>query len=530
MHRRTLLATGVSVGAAASLAAPALAQPAASRTLRYVPFADLSSLDPIWTTAFNIRDHGYLVYDTLFATDAEFRVRPQMAEGAAASQDGLTWTVRLREGLSFHDGEPVRAPDVIASLARWSKRDGFGQSWAAAVAEMRPADDRTITFRLHKPFPLFTAALGKPSSVVPFIMPERIARTDAFTQITDSTGSGPFRFLRDEWRPGQGAAYARFDRYVPRDEPASWTAGGKRALVDRVEWRTIPDAATVAAALQTGEIDWWDQMQPDIVPTIRRSRGARVFIRNPLGTLFTLRFNCLHPPFDNAAVRRAVMLGANQQDYALAIMGDNADLREVCPSFFTCNTLYGNLDQLAGINAPLRTASLDAAKAALASSGYAGQKVVIMQPTEIPDQVGMCAVTHDLLRRMGMNVELMATDWGTVVQRRANKEPGQWNIFHTGFTGADQLDPAVNVQMRANGGNAWFGWPTVPAIEAARDRWFAATSAQAQREAVLEMQKGAFDAAPYLTLAQIRFPSGLRNDVHDAVTGPAPVFWNVRKG
>jgi peptide/nickel transport system substrate-binding protein len=524
MYRRTVLAAGM-----AALAAPALTQPASARTLRFVPFADLTTLDPIWTTAFNIRDHGYMVYDTLFATDGEFNIRPQMAEGAQAASDGLTWTVRLREGLAFHDGEPVRSNDVIASLSRWSKRDGFGQTWAQAVAEMIATDDRTITFRLHRPFPLFTAALGKPSSVVPFIMPERVARTDAFQQITDATGSGPFRFLRDEWRPGHSAAYARNERYVPRSESPSWTAGGKVVRVDRVELRIIPDAATAAAALQTGEIDWWDQMQPDIVPTIRRSRGARVFIRNPLGTFLTMRFNCLHPPFNNAAVRRAVVLGINQRDYAIATMGNNADLQDVCPSYFTCGTPYGALEPISSFNAPLRTGDIEAAKAALARSGYAGERVLLIQPSEIPDNAAMCAVTYDLMKRMGMNVELMATDWGTLVQRRANKEPGQWNVFCTGFTGADQLDPAVNVQIRANGANAWFGWPDVPEIEAARDRWFAATTREEQLAAAVEIQRHAFAQAPYATLAMIRFPSGLRNEVQDALTGPAPVFWNVRK-
>jgi peptide/nickel transport system substrate-binding protein len=525
MHRRTLLAAG-----AGALAAPALAQPAAARTLRFVPFADLSTLDPIWTTAFNIRDHGYMVYDTLFATDAGFNIRPQMAEGAVASSDGLTWTVRLRESLRFHDNEPVRASDVIASLARWSKRDGFGQTWAAAVAEMTATDDRTATFRLHKPFPMFTAALGKPSSVVPFIMPERVARTDAFQQISDPTGSGPFRFLRDEWRPGQGAAYAKFDGYVPRNEPASFAAGGKVVHLDRFELKIIPDAATAAAALQTGEIDWWDQMQPDIVPVIRRSRGAKVFVRNPLGTFMTMRFNCLHPPFNNPAVRRAVMLGINQRDYALAIMGNNAELQDVCPSFFTCGTPYGELGPISGFNAPLRTGDIEAAKAALARSGYAGERVIVMQPSEIPDNVAMSQLSFDLLRRMGMNAELFATDWGTLVARRANKEPGQWGVFCTGFTGADQVDPAVNVQMRTNGGNAWAGWPDVPEIEAARERWFNATTREEQQAAVLEIQRQAFAHAPYATLAIIRFPSGLRNEVQGALTGPAPLFWNVRKG
>ncbi|CAH0187535.1 ABC transporter substrate-binding protein [Roseomonas sp. CECT 9278] len=525
MHRRTLLATGI-----AGLAAPAFAQPSGARTLRFVPFADLSSIDPIWTTAFNVRDHGYLVYDTLFGTDAEHAIRPQMAEGAAPSADGLTWTLRLREGLRFHDNEPVRAPDVIASLARWSKRDGFGQAWAAAVAEMIATDDRTVTFRLSRPFPLFMAALGKPSSVVPFIMPERVARTDAFQQITDATGSGPFRFLRDEWRPGHGAAYAKNDRYVPRNEAPSGTTGGKVVHFDRFELRFIPDASTAAAALQTGEVDWWDQMQPDVVPVIRRSRGARVFVRNTLGTFMTMRFNCLHPPFNNAAVRRAVMLGINQRDYGLAIMGNNAELQDVCPSFFTCGTPYGDLRAINDFNAPLRSGDIEAAKAALGRSGYAGEKVIVMQPSEIPDNVAMSQLSYDLMRRMGMNVELAAMDWGTLVQRRANKAPGQWNVFCTGFTGADQIDPASNVQMRANGENAWFGWPSVPGIEAARERWFNATDRAVQRQAALEMQRLAFEHAPYATLSIIRFPSGLRNEVQGALTGTVPVFWNARKG
>lgn len=529
MNRRSMLASCMA-GMGHLLAAPAVAQPAAARIIRFVPFADLSSLDPIWTTAFNVRDHGYMVYDTLFATDAQFSIRPQMAEGADVSQDGRTWTIRLREGLLFHDGEPVRGNDVIASLQRWSKRDGFGQSWAQAVREMVATDDRTITFRLFKSFPLFITALGKLSSVVPFIMPERIARTDAFQQITDATGSGPFRFLPGEWQPGQRAAYARNERYVPRTEPPSWAAGGKVVNVERVELHILPDPATAAAALQTGEIDWWDEMQPDLVPVIRRSRGARVIVRNQLGTFVSMRFNCLHPPFDKAAVRRAVMLGINQQDYALAVVGDDPELSRTCPSFFTCGTPYGALEPIAGFNTPLRRASVDAAKAALAEAGYGGEKVLIIQASEISNNRAMSAVTHDLLRRMGMNVELMATDWGTVVQRRANQGPGQWSIFHTGWSGADNLDPAVNIQIRSNGGSAWFGWPNVPAIEAAREHWFAATTQEAALAAAVEMQRHAFAAAPYVPLGMVRFPSGVRNEVQGIVPAPVPFFWNVRKG
>jgi len=148
------------------------------------------------------RNHGFLIYDTLFGMDAKLAPKPQMCEGYELSEDKLAWTFRLRDGLRFHDGVPVRGADCIASISRWSKRDGFGQRLAAQLEGMSAADDRSFTVRLKKPFPLLAAALAKPAANVCFIMPERVAQTDAFTQITDFTGSGPFRFVRDEWTPG----------------------------------------------------------------------------------------------------------------------------------------------------------------------------------------------------------------------------------------------------------------------------------------------------------------------------------------
>lgn len=520
MHRRTLLAAG-----AAALAAPSLAQPAAARTLRFVPFAGLSSIDPIWTSAFNVRDHGFLVYDTLYGTDADLVPRPQMAEGHETSADGLTWTIRLREGLRFHDGEPVRARDCVASLARWAKRDGFGQTWAAALEEMRASDDRTMVFRLKRPFPQFLAAIGKPSSNVPFIMPERVALTDAATQITDATGSGPYRFLKDEWQPGARSTYARFDGYAPRQEAPSWSAGGKVANIERIEWLSIPDAATAAAALQSGEINWWGEMQADLVPTIRRSRNARVVIYNKLGTFMSLRFNSLHPPFDNPAVRRAVMLGIKQSDYALAIQGDDPELSQVCPSYWTCGTPLST----DAANAPLRTADIEKAAAALKASGYRGEKALILQATDIYNNKASGEVTFDLLKRMGMNAELVATDWGTVVQKRANKEPNVWGIFHTGWSGLDNINPAVNVSLRTNGAGAWFGWPDDPRIEKLREEWFAATDPEAAKRTTTQMQVLAFETVPYIPLCLTYFPSGVSNRVQGVLEGPVPYFWNVRK-
>src|SRR5690242_1941471 len=284
--------------AAAVLVAGLMMMPAAhaqstGKTIKFIPEADLRSLDPIWTTAYITRNHGYMVYDTLFALDENFKPQPQMVDKWTVSEDKLTYTFTLRDKLKFHDGEPVRSADCIASLARWMKRDALGQALAQSVGEMKAADDRSFSIVLKKPFPLLLEAIGKLSSNVPFIMPERVAKTDANTQITDPTGSGPFKFVKEEWVPGNKAVYVKNPYYVPRKEPPSWAAGGKVVKVDRVEWLYIPDSATAANAIGAGEVDWWQQLPPDLVPLLAKNKDITVASVDPLGSLGVMRFNHL---------------------------------------------------------------------------------------------------------------------------------------------------------------------------------------------------------------------------------------------
>jgi len=277
MKRRTFLAAPA---ASTALPRPSIAQGSRARTLRFVPEGNLANPDPIWTTTTVARNHGYVIYDTLFGVDAKLTPRPQMCDGYELSDDKLLWTFRLRDGLRFHDNSPVRGADCIA---RWARRDGFGQRLAAQMDGMASPDDRTFTVRLKRPFPLLVSALAKPAANVCFIMPERVAQTDAFTQVTDFTGSGPFRFLRDEWTPGSLAAYARNEAYLPRQEAPDFVTGGKVVNFDRVEWNIIPDAATAAAAVQAGEEDWWQTPIADLVPQLRRSRGVKVVPMTSIG-------------------------------------------------------------------------------------------------------------------------------------------------------------------------------------------------------------------------------------------------------
>jgi peptide/nickel transport system substrate-binding protein len=519
-------ALAVALAASVAFAGPALAQ---GKVLKFIPEADLRSLDPIWTTAYVTRNHGYMVYDVLFATDANFKVQPQMVDKWEVSKDGLTYTFTLRGGLKFHDGAPVTSADCIASIERWAKRDVFGQRLAEMTDSWKAVDDRTFSLKLKKPFPYVLEALGKPSSNVPFIMPERVAKTDAFTQITDPTGSGPFKMVKAEWVPGNKVVYVKNTDYVPRKEAPSWGAGGKVVKVDRVEWIYIPDAATAAAALNGGEVDWWQQVPADLVPIVAKNKDIKVESVDPLGSIGLLRFNHLQPPFNNVKVRQAVLAVLDQKDYAIALAGSDPKNGKPCPSYFTCGTPRSSA---AGSEALTGKRDVEKAKALVKEAGYKGEKVILMTATDQPIVHVQALVTQELLRKIGLNVELAASDWGTLITRRSSKEPvdkGGWSVFHTWFVGPDITTPALNSPLRGAGEKSWFGWPTDAKLEELRDAWFNAQTLAEQKKIAEEMQKRAFETVPYLPTAQFIIPTAFRSNVSGVIISPVTFLWNVEK-
>ncbi len=527
MHRRTLLAGSVGL-VAASLGAPAIAQPARAATLRFVPQANLTALDPIWTTAIVTQMHGYHVYDTLYALDGSLRPQPQMAQGHEVSPDGRTWRITLREGLKFHDGEPVRARDCTASLARWAKRDPFGQILAAVVDDWGAPSDRVIEIKLKRPFPLLLDALGKPDANVPFIIPERLARTDANTQVAEVVGSGPFRFVRDEFVSGSRVVYAKNDAYVPRSEPASGAAGGKVAHFQRIEWHILPDPATAAAALQAGEVDWLEQPLSDLIPTLQRNRQIEIGVLNEPGIMSIMRLNHLQAPFNNLKVRQAVALAVDQDEYMRATLGDDRSIWRQCRSLFPCGTPLGTED-LSELNAAPR--SLDRARAALQASGYNGEKVVIINPTDFPLIGPHGQITADRLRRIGFNVELAETDWGTVVQRRVRTEPvdrGGWSIFHTYGSSLAYLNPAVSSLVKGPGATGWFGWYDSPRAQELVQSWLDATDPAQQLRLANELNKLAQDDVATIPLGQFLIRNAWRRSITGRLKGSMPYPWGVR--
>ncbi len=524
MRRRTFLASA----ATTALAAPAVAQPGTTATLRFIPQANLTSLDPIWTTATVTNNHGYYVYDTLYSAGPDMRPRPQMAEGHEVSADGRVWRIRLRDGLKFHDGTPVRAVDCNTSIQRWCKRDPLGQILEAIAEQWNAPDDRTMEIRLTRPFPLLIDALAKPDASVPFIMPERLARTDAMKAITEVVGSGPYRFLKDEYISGARVAYARNDAYVPRQEKAEWATGGKVAHFPRVEWNVIPDAATAAAAMQRGEADWWERPFNDLLPMLLKDPGLTSIIADPSGRNSILRFNCLYAPFDDARVRRAVMTAIKPEDYMRAAVGDDTTLWRGCKSAFPCGSPYANEDA----GARLMPGDMALAKRMLKESSYAGQKVVIINPTDFPLIGPLGQVSADLLRTMGMNVDLQESDWGTVVQRRASREPsdkGGWNIFHTTGSTSNWINPAVASPWRGQGAQGWFGWWGNARVEAMVNDWLAAPDEASQTSVAKAIGVLALEEAPSIPLGQYYIRTVFRKRLTGMLQGPCPYPWNLRE-
>jgi peptide/nickel transport system substrate-binding protein len=520
--RRGFLAGAAAVG----LAAPAIAQP--TRVLRFVPNVDLPVLDPVANTAAQVRNHAFLVFDTLYGLDADYAPTPQMVAGHVVDAEGLVWTLTLRNGLRFHDGAPVLARDCVASIRRWASVDGFGGTLMAETDSLDAPDDRTIRFRLKRRFPLLPDALGKMSPNICAIMPERLASLPASKPVPEIVGSGPFRLVAAERIPGSRIVYERFAEYVPAEGPPGLSSGAKRVELDRVEWLIMPEAATAADALRTGAVDWLESPPPDLLPLLKRDANLRIAVNDATGVVPILRFNMLHPPFDNLAIRRAVLSAVRQSEFLAAFSDDAANVRTEVGAFCPGTPMAS----AAGLREMVGSASIAEARRAIEAAGYRGERVVMLEPGDHPVNSVMAQVGADLFKKLGLNVDDQATDAATMFQRRGNREDldhGGWSCFPSAVAGIDVLNPAVSFLARGNGRDAWYGWPTDPTLERLRLSWFEASTRTEQKEIAAKMQVQVLSQAPYLPLGQILQPTVWRSSLSGILPGFAK-FWSVRKG
>lgn len=507
-----------------------LALPAqAAETFRAVMNIELQVLDPVLTTATVTRALGYMIYDMLIAMDSKGEYHPQMLESWKVSDDRLIWTMTLRSGLTFHDGAPVTPDDCIASIKRWAQMDAFGKRMMSATSELRVVDDHTFQIVLSRPFAFVIEALGKPNALLPVIMPARVAATPANKAVTETIGSGPFTFNRNEWRPGDRAVFHRNQAYKPRPEPADGFAGGKVAYFDTVEFVSIPDPGGRIAALETGAVDYVEILTFDYIEMMRRDPKIKVVELPPYAQITGgLSVNNLIPPFNDVRMRRALQIALDQKEI-MAGMGLPADMfLTFCQSVFLCGGPYGTDVG----NAYLREPSAEKAKQLLKEAGYNGERIVLLHSTDSATINPITLIVVDQLRRAGFNLDVVSSDYSSLAQRRLKKEPiekGGWNLMPVVWSGYDMINPLSHYTTSYSCGGSYPGWNCDPGMPELVARFEVEPDRAKRMELAKEMQLRVLDQAPQMFLGQFSPPAAYRSNIKGLINNGLSVFWNARR-
>jgi peptide/nickel transport system substrate-binding protein len=526
IRRRELLKTGAAAVFVNGLA-PRIGQADGSKPLRYVGVADLSVLDPVVTGARPSRNAAYLIFDTLYGLDTEWQAQPQMVAGHSVESDGFVWNLTLRDGLRFHDGEPVLAKDVVASIRRFAPRVIFAAALMDATDDLSAIDDRTVRFRLKKRFPHLPEALAGPGGNAPVIMPERLAQESPFKPVAEIIGSGPFRFVKEEHVMGSRAVFARFSDYRPRDgSKVGFTAGPKVVHFDRVEWLTL-DPFSAAAALRKGEIDWWENPSRDLVDQVASDPNITV-VSHFATANGIMTFNQLHPPFNNPAIRRALLGAIDQAEAIATIAGADRDNWHDGIGLFGAGTPFATDVGIGVLEGPRDYVKV---KQALAAAGYNGEKIVVMAPTDVHELGNLTRIGAEQLRRAGMNVDLLEVDFANVIRRRVNQGPpekGGYNVFCTLIDRSlPNIHPYGNLAIRADGKEPINGWANSPTIEELRGAWLDTADPGEQRRLCAELQKQLWVDVPFIPLGEYWQATAYRKDITGIIPGCFATFYGV---
>lgn len=514
------------VGIAGAMSFSANAQ--ADTTIRAVMHSALRGLDPVASSATITKNHGYMIYDTLLGLDENYDPQPQMADWEV-SDDGLVYTFTLRDGLTWHDGTPVTSADCIASLKRWGIFDTGGKLLMSNTESLVAIDDKTFELTLSNPFGEVISLISKPSSVPAFMMPEHDADIPPGEPLPDQIGSGPFEFVDDEFQPGVKVVYEKYDDYVPRSEDPVATSGSKEVYVDRVEWIHMPDVQTTINAINSGDIDYIERTPFDLLPLLDANPEVHTEVTDKLGMVSTARMNFLHPPLNDARIRRAALLAISQDDVLAALVGNPRYYQE-CASVFGCG--HPRTTEVGGESLK-KGGDLEQARQLLEEADYDGTPVVLLQPTDVATLAPQPIVVAQALRDVGFNVEMQPMDWQTVVSQRASKElpsEGGWNMFITNYTVDALWSPVVNPLLISSGeSNSYFGWPDIPEMEQLRAKYGTAPTEEEREQLLTEVQQLAMQEVNFIPLGQFQNVASWRDGVSDIVTGPVTAFWGMHK-
>ncbi|MDE5466245.1 ABC transporter substrate-binding protein [Bradyrhizobium sp. CSS354] len=530
ISRRDLIKTSLAAGTAASMPSIIRAQtaPTATRTVRVVKSGDLRVFDPIFTTAGISAEHGLAIYDTLFSLDSKLTPQPQMVGKWSVSDDKKAYTFELRDGLGWHDGTPVTAADCVASIRRWAEVAPGGKLIMARAQDISKKDDKTFTIALKEPLGTLIDLLTGVATPFLFIMREKDATRPATEQVTANIGSGPFRFNEALAKPGASFTYDRNEKYVPRSETSDGFSGGKIVKVDRVIWENIANQQTAFAALRAGEIDYQENLSSDLYSAVESDPNLTLQLLDKSGYVQLLLMNSLQKPFNSVKARQA-MLHLVDQEACSRINTPDPKYSSIVTSMFG-NTLYSNDENTGWYK---KGGDPEQAKQLFKESGYAGEKVVILQPTNFVGLSNVALFLAGALRKIGINAEVAPSDWGGVITRRSNRGPvetGGWSIIVTSVTGATLAEPLTTPWLTAEGDKGFTGWARNDEYEALRAQW-GDTATLAERQALArKMQRVWWDFAPQVVLGQGVYPIARRKALTGLIGMPIALpMWNMQK-
>ena len=461
-------------------------------TLRAVPHGSLKSLDAQWTTVTvtaNVRHH---LQEGLFTLDDGLALQPQLAESWQSSPDGLTTTVKLRDGLKFHTGQDLKAGDLVGSF---DKVKDVATLWKLVVTEfggvISATDDRTLQIQVNEPTALVLDSLMTEQSFPPIAVPESAYSLPQTESAPEPIGTGPFKF--ESWSPGDRWTMVRYDDYNPSALPTSGLAGRHVAFADRVEWIEIADQAARLAALEVGEVDLLDFFSPTLADRVFSSETVDPVVVMP-GEQMGVYLNHLKPPFDNKNVRRALQLAYPMESALKLSVGGNDALWRLCPTYYTCGTRWENTVGADNYNAQ----DIDQARQLVKDAGFEGTTVRLMAAQDMPWFPQLSLVTREVFEDIGFEVDFQAMDWATLTTRRA--DPELWEAFHTGS--GTTVTPLTKSTLTKNG---WFNRYQDESGNMAEllAEFTRAKTAADQAELIGELQAQAFEDVPYVLIGEV---------------------------
>ncbi|RWH67691.1 ABC transporter substrate-binding protein [Mesorhizobium sp.] len=531
ISRRSLMKVGLAAGASAAVPSILRAQttPPAARTVHMAMAGALGSFDPIFTTATITTSHGLAIYDTLFSLDSKFMPQPQMVGKWGLSDDKRTYTFELRDGLRWHDSSVVTAADCVASIHRWGQVDAGGMMLLERAKHISKKDEKSFTIELKEPLGVLPDVLASISGSTLFVMREKDANRPATEQVTANIGSGPFRFNEDLAKPGASFTYDRNEQYVPRKESADGLAGGKVVNIDRVVWDQIADQQTALAALQAGEIDFFEQPPADLLPLLKNDPNIELELLDKTGSAMCLRMNCLQKPFDNVKARQAILHLIDQEAF-LRVVTPDPNYAHAVTSIFGNDTPYSNGENTGWYK---KGGDPEKAKQLLKEAGYAGEKVVILQPTDIALTSNAMQLLANMLRKIGINAELAPSDWGALTARRRNKGPveeGGWSMFMSSWSDYYLGEPIGTSLHVMNGEKGWYGWPKNDDYEALRKQWPDVSTVEDRKALARKMQKIYWEVVPTVLLGEYTAPIARRKTLTGLIGFPnLQPMWKMKK-